>query len=51
VPFTSAVATPEGSGYWVVTAQGSVYNFRDAPDDGDMAGAQLNGAIIAPFGS
>ena len=93
-PITSAVATPDGNGYWILVADGqvfaygdadaasarrppgdsagstrprpssphltarllgrprpwAVFNFGDAPNDGDMAGTHLNGAIIAASG-
>jgi hypothetical protein len=34
----------------VSTALGKVYNFGDAPADGDMSGTHLNGSIIAATG-
>jgi hypothetical protein len=50
-PAASIFSTSNGGGYWVVTAQGTVYNFGNAPSDGDMRGTHLNGAIIAACGS
>jgi hypothetical protein len=50
-PAASIFATSDGGGYWVTTAEGRVYTFGDAPNDGDMSGAHLNGAIIAASGS
>jgi hypothetical protein len=34
----------------VSTALGKVYNFGDAPADGDISGTHLNGSIIAATG-
>jgi hypothetical protein len=34
----------------VATANGTVYNYGDAPTDGGMNGTKLNGAIIAGTG-
>ena len=50
-PAAAVFATSDGGGYWVVTAQGKVASFGDAPNDGDMSGAHLNGSIIAASGS
>ena len=36
---TSAVRTPDGKGYWILTANGTVYNYGDAANDGDATGA------------
>ena len=33
-----------------IVLPGTVYNFGDAPSDGDMSGTHLNGAIIAGVG-
>jgi Peptidase A4 family len=49
-PASAIFATSDGGGYWVSTAFGGVYNYGDAPNDGNMAGKQLNGAIIAATG-
>ncbi|MGA2305675.1 MAG: G1 family glutamic endopeptidase [Acidimicrobiales bacterium] len=49
-PASAIFATSDGGGYWVSTASGAVYNYGDAPNDGNMAGKQLNGAIIAATG-
>jgi hypothetical protein len=49
-PASAIFATSDGGGYWVSTASGVVYNYGDAPNDGNMAGKQLNGAIIAATG-
>jgi hypothetical protein len=49
-PASAIFATSDGGGYWISTASGAVYNYGDAPNDGSMAGTQLNGAIIAATG-
>jgi hypothetical protein len=49
-PASAIFATSDGGGAWVSTASGAVYNYGDAPNDGNMAGKQLNGAIIAATG-
>ena len=49
-PATTVFATRSGAGYWVASASGSVDNYGDAPNDGSMAGARLNGSIIAATG-
>ena len=49
-PATAIFATADGGGYWVASANGSVDNYGDAPDDGSMAGTPLNGSIIAATG-
>ena len=36
---TSAVRTPNGGGYWILTANGHVYNYGNAANYGDAAGA------------
>ncbi len=47
----SAIFTEAGSGgYWVASAAGDVFTYGGAPNDGSMAGTQLNGAIIAGTG-
>jgi hypothetical protein len=35
----------------VSDAQGKVFTFGDATNDGDMSGTRLNGSIIAASGS
>jgi PKD repeat protein len=47
---TSVFATTDGGGYWVATARGAVYAYGDAPADGSMAGAHLNGPVVAASG-
>jgi hypothetical protein len=49
-PASSIFSTSDGAGYWVAAADGSVHNYGDAPNDGSMAGAKLNGPIIAATG-
>ena len=49
-PATAIFATEEGGGYWVASASGGVYPFGNAPNEGSMAGARLNGSIIAGTG-
>ena len=49
-PATAVFATSDGGGYWVVSANGTVENFGDAPNDGGMNGTNLNGSIIAATG-
>ena len=36
---TSAVRTPNGGGYWILTANGTVYAYGDAGNYGDGAGS------------
>jgi len=50
-PASAIFATSDGGGYWVVTANGTVYAFGDAPNDGDMSAAHLNGPIVAGTGT
>ena len=40
----------DGGGYWVAAADGAVFFYGDAPNEGSMAGNQLNGSIIAATG-
>jgi len=46
----TAIFATVGGGYWVATAAGAVDNYGDAPADGSMAGAHLNGPIVAATG-
>jgi hypothetical protein len=43
---TSLSATPSGNGYWVFTTKGRAVTFGDAMFYGDMARANLNGAVL-----
>ena len=49
-PAAAIFATSDGQGFWVASALGRVFTFGDAPNDGDMSGSQLNGAIIGASG-
>jgi len=49
-PATTIFATGDKLGYWIASAQGSVFDYGDAPADGSMAGQPLNGRIIAATG-
>jgi ligand-binding sensor domain-containing protein len=40
----------DGGGYWVAAADGAVFPYGDATDEGSMAGNHLNGSIIAATG-
>ena len=44
------MATSDGQGYWVASANGSVYTYGDALFYGSMADTKLNGPIIAATG-
>ena len=47
----SAIFTAtDGNGYWISTADGKGFDFRDAPNDGGMVGGHLNAPIIAAVG-
>jgi hypothetical protein len=50
-PASAIFVTSDGGGYWVSDAQGKVFTFGDATNDGDMSGTRLNGSIIAASGS
>ena len=45
-PVVGMAANPNGSGYWHAAADGGVFAFGEAPFDGSMAGAKLNGPIV-----
>jgi hypothetical protein len=49
-PATAIFATADGGGYWVSSADGEVFAYGDAPNDGNLIGVHLNGAIIAGVG-
>ena len=49
-PASAIFADASGGGYWVASAQGAVFSYGDAPNDGSMAGNHLNGSIIAASG-
>ena len=44
--FRAKAANPSGSGYWLVTADGTVYNYG-VPNYGGMNGKALNAPIVA----
>jgi Cellulase (glycosyl hydrolase family 5) len=49
-PANAIFTTSDGAGYWVAAANGAVFNYGDAPTEGGIAGAHLNGSIIAGAG-
>jgi hypothetical protein len=49
-PATAVFATADGQGYWVTSAEGAVFVFGDAPNNGGLLGKHLNGSIIAGTG-
>jgi hypothetical protein len=49
-PASAIYADADGGGYWVASADGAVFAYGDAPNDGSMAGSHLNGSIIAATG-
>ena len=49
-PATAIFTTSDGEGYWTASANGTVDQFGDAPNDGGMSGTHLNGSIIAATG-
>ena len=49
-PATAIFATGDQLGYWMAAANGSVFDFGSAPNDGSMAGQHLNAPIIAATG-
>ena len=40
----------DGGGYWVAAADGAVFPYGNATDQGSMAGNRMNGSIIAATG-
>jgi hypothetical protein len=40
----------DGGGYWVAAADGAVFSYGDATNEGSMVGNALNGSIIAASG-
>ena len=44
------LTTSGGEGYWIVTADGELSPYGDAPHDGAISGVRLNGSIIAATG-
>ena len=49
-PASTIFSDADGGGYWVASADGAVFPYGDAPNDGSMAGSHLNGSIIAATG-
>ena len=49
-PATAIFTTADGGGYWVASANGSIYPYGDATNDGSMVGQHLNAPIIAATG-
>ena len=41
-----AASTPSGEGAWVVSADGGIFSFGDAPFLGSMGGRRLNQPIV-----
>ena len=39
-------ATPDGGGYWLVGADGGVFNYGDAPFYGSAGGTHLNAPVV-----
>jgi hypothetical protein len=46
-PVVGMASTPDGLGYWLVGADGAVYNYGDALFFGSMRGTRLNQPIVA----
>ena len=45
-PVVGIAATPDGRGYWLVAADGGVFNFGDAAFSGSMGGEHLNAPVV-----
>jgi hypothetical protein len=45
-PAVGMAATPDGNGYWLVSADGGVFSFGDAGFHGSMGGQRLNKPIV-----
>jgi hypothetical protein len=39
-------ATPDGTGYWLVAADGGVFSYGDAGFYGSTGGAHVNGPVV-----
>jgi hypothetical protein len=46
-PIVGGAATPDGRGMWLVSADGGVFDFGDAPFEGSLGDLQLYGPIVA----
>ena len=49
-PATAIFTTSDGKGYWVASANGEVFPYGDATNEGGTSAIHLNGAIIAATG-
>jgi hypothetical protein len=45
-PIVGMASTPDGLGYWLVAADGGIFNFGDATFSGSEGGSHLNRPII-----
>ncbi|MCL4414864.1 MAG: hypothetical protein M1522_09010, partial [Actinobacteria bacterium] len=45
-PVVGIASTPDGRGYWQVTAKGDVYSFGDAQFHGSMGGHALAAPVV-----
>jgi hypothetical protein len=50
-PIVDIARTPDGKGYWLISAKGNVYDLGDAPSLGSEGGVTLPAPIVgsAPF--
>jgi hypothetical protein len=46
-PILTGAATPDGQGYWLVSADGGVFTAGDAPFEGSLGNLPLQGPIVA----
>ncbi|WP_298404420.1 G1 family glutamic endopeptidase [Ferrimicrobium sp.] len=46
-PIVGMAAAPNGGGYWLVAADGGVFDFGDAPFEGSLGGQTISGRIVA----
>jgi hypothetical protein len=46
-PISTGVATPDGGGYWLASADGGVFSTGDATFEGSLGDLPLNGPIVA----
>jgi hypothetical protein len=45
-PVVGMATTRDGKGYWIATADGTVYNFGDAPNYGDLSKILLTAPVV-----
>ena len=45
-PITGIAANPDGSGYWLVAADGGIFAFGGAPFEGSLGDSRLNAPIV-----